>query len=118
MSFNLFIWSRGEFNLGTNVEKAFRYAHPQMMDLFVVPTLSFWLLYSLVILEVLKQAAAIVDTKAPSDASAFKSWLRYIAQAVAEASTEGGFLGFGGVPVSEAEKATLAQISTKLGIAA
>jgi hypothetical protein len=69
-------------------------------------------------LEVLKQAAAIVDAKAPSDASAFKSWLRHIAQAVAEASTEGGFLGFGGVPVSEAEKATLAQISAKLGVTA
>jgi hypothetical protein len=69
-------------------------------------------------LDVLKQAAAIVDAKAPSDASAFKSWLRHIAQAVAEASTEGGFLGFGGVPVSEAEKATLAQISAKLGVTA
>jgi hypothetical protein len=69
-------------------------------------------------LEVLKQAAAIVDAKAHSDASAFKSWLRHIAQAVAEASTEGGFLGFGGVPVSEAEKATLAQVSAKLGVAA
>jgi hypothetical protein len=68
-------------------------------------------------LEVLKHAAAIVDAKAPSDASAFKSWLRHIAQAVAEASSEGGFLGFGGVPVSEAEKATLAQISAKLGVA-
>jgi hypothetical protein len=31
---------------------------------------------------------------------------------------ESGFLGFGGVPVSEAEKATSAQISAKLGVAA
>jgi hypothetical protein len=54
----------------------------------------------------------------PPDAGAFKSWLRHIAQAMAEASTEGGFLGFGGVPVSEAEKATLAQISANLGVAA
>jgi hypothetical protein len=37
---------------------------------------------------------------------------------VAEASTEGGFLRFGGVPVSEAEKATLAQISAMLGVTA
>jgi hypothetical protein len=37
---------------------------------------------------------------------------------VAEASTEGGFLGFGGVTISEAEKATLVQISTSLGLAA
>jgi hypothetical protein len=35
---------------------------------------------------------------------------------VAEASTEGGFLGFGGVRVSEAEKATLAEISGALGV--
>lgn len=69
-------------------------------------------------LEVLRQAAAILDAKSPSNANAFKAWLRHIAQAVAEASTEGGFLGFGGVPVSEAEKATLAQISANLGVAA
>jgi hypothetical protein len=34
---------------------------------------------------------------------------------VAEASKEGGFLGFGGVQVSEAEKATLAEIAAALG---
>jgi hypothetical protein len=34
---------------------------------------------------------------------------------VADASTEGGFLGFGGVKVSEAEKATLAEIAAALG---
>jgi hypothetical protein len=37
---------------------------------------------------------------------------------VAEASKEGGFLGFGGVQVSEAEKATLAEIATALGTSA
>jgi hypothetical protein len=37
---------------------------------------------------------------------------------VAEASTEGGFLGFGGVKVSDAEKATLADIAKALGTAA
>jgi len=35
---------------------------------------------------------------------------------VAEASTEGGFLGFGGVRVSDAEKATLTEISSALGL--
>jgi hypothetical protein len=34
---------------------------------------------------------------------------------VAEAGTEGGFLGFGGVNVSDAEKATLGEISKILG---
>jgi len=33
---------------------------------------------------------------------------------VAEASKEGGFLGFGGIRVSDAEKATLADINKAL----
>jgi hypothetical protein len=63
----------------------------------------------------LRQVAALVDAKAPADAPAFRSWLQSIAQQVAEASKEGGFLGFGGVQVSESEKATLAEISSALG---
>src|SRR3954462_10359104 len=63
----------------------------------------------------LREAAAIVDAKAPGEAPAFKDWLKQVAQKTAEASTEGGFLGFGGVQVSEAEKATLAEISNALG---
>jgi hypothetical protein len=63
----------------------------------------------------LKDASALVSAKAPQDAAAFKAWLMQISQHVAEASTEGGFLGFGGVAVSEAEKATLAEIKTALG---
>jgi hypothetical protein len=68
--------------------------------------------------DILKQAAAVVDAKAPSDAAAFKGWLRQIGQHVAEASTEGGFLGIGGVAVSDAEKATLADISAALKLPA
>jgi hypothetical protein len=48
---------------------------------------------------------------------AFKGWLRQISQHVAEASKEGGFLGIGGVSVSEAERATLAEISSALKLA-
>ena len=69
-------------------------------------------------IETLRQAGAVVDAKAPNDAAAFKGWLRQISQHVAEASTEGGFLGFGGVPVSESEKATLTEISSALRLAA
>ena len=65
-----------------------------------------------------READALVDAQAPGDAAAFKAWLRHISQAVAEASTEGGFLGFGGVRVSEAEKATLTEISGALGLKA
>jgi len=43
-----------------------------------------------------------------------KAWLRDISQRVAEASKEGSFLGVGGVQVSDAEKATLADISKAL----
>src|SRR5215210_4234441 len=66
----------------------------------------------------LRDAAAIVDAKAPAEAAAFKDWLKQIAQKTAEASTEGGFLGFGGVQVSEAEKATLAEIASAVGTSA
>jgi len=65
-------------------------------------------------IEILRQAAGILDAKAPADSTAFKGWLQQISQHVAEASKEGGFLGIGGVPVSEAEKATLTEISTAL----
>jgi hypothetical protein len=69
-------------------------------------------------IETLGQAGAVVDAKAPDDGAAFKAWLRQISQHVAEASKEGGFLGIGGVAVSEAEKATLAEISGALKLQA
>jgi hypothetical protein len=68
--------------------------------------------------ETLRQAGAVVDAKAPGDAAAFKGWLRQISQHVAEAAPEGGFLGMGGVAVSEKEKATLKEISDALKLAA
>ena len=65
----------------------------------------------------LRQVSALLDTKAPGDAAAFKAWLRQISQSTAEAAKEGGgLLGLGGVQVSDAEKATLAEISTALGV--
>ena len=65
-------------------------------------------------IDTLRQVADVVDTKAPGDAVAFKTWLRQISQHVAEAAKEGGFLGIGGVAVSDAEKATLAEVSKAL----
>jgi hypothetical protein len=64
----------------------------------------------------LQSTTAILDAKGPADAEAFKSWLASIAKVVAEAGTEGGFLGFGGVKVSEIEMATLAEISKLLSV--
>jgi hypothetical protein len=65
-------------------------------------------------IETLQQARTVVEAKAPADSAAFKSWLYQISQKVAEASKEGGFMGIGGVTVSEAEKATLGEISAAL----
>jgi len=67
-------------------------------------------------IESLKQVSALLDTKAPGDAVAFKGWLRQISEHVADAAEEGGFMGFGGVKVSDAEKATLSDISRVLGV--
>ena len=69
-------------------------------------------------IETLRQVAEVLDTKAPADATVFKTWLRQISQHVAEAAKEGGFLGIGGVTVSDAEKATLAEISNALKLPA
>lgn len=63
----------------------------------------------------LRRTASILDAKTPNEAKAFKNWLNHIANTVAEAGTEGGFLGFGGVKVTDTERATLAEISTALG---
>ena len=66
----------------------------------------------------LRDIGALLDARAPEDAPAFKAWLRQTAERAADASSEGGFLGFGGVRVSDAEKATLAEISAALGLPA
>ena len=66
------------------------------------------------LLAALGRAGGILDAKALTDAPAFKAWLAQISHRVAEAASEGGFLGFGGVRVSDAEKATLDEISKAL----
>ena len=64
----------------------------------------------------LRQVSALLAAKALGDAAAFKDWLRQISQSTAEAASEGGSLFGGGVQVSNAEKATLGEISTALEI--
>lgn len=66
----------------------------------------------------LHEAARHVDAKTPAEADAFKAWISATAQTVAEAGKEGGFLGFGGEKVSAAERKTLADIDTALGLPA
>lgn len=67
------------------------------------------------ILSKLAALNSLLLTKAPAEAGAFKDWLKGIATKTAEAATEGGFLGFGGVRVSDEEKATLDEIAAALG---
>jgi hypothetical protein len=69
-------------------------------------------------LAALKAASVLLDAKGGPDAMPFKIWLAGVAKSVAEAAPEGGFLGFGGTQVSEAEKATVAQIAAALGVPA
>ncbi len=68
-------------------------------------------------LDTMKQVSAILQAKAPQDAEAVKKWLYHIAEKVAEADAEGGFLGFGGTQVTDAEKAALSEISAALKLA-
>jgi len=67
-------------------------------------------------IDTLRQAAALLDAKAPGEAADVKAWLRQISVNVAEASKEGGFLGFGGIEVSASEKATLGEIDAALKV--
>ena len=66
----------------------------------------------------LHEVSTLLDSKAPADAAGFKTWFQQIAADAAEAASEGGFMGFGGVKVSDAEKATLGDLSRALGIGA
>jgi hypothetical protein len=66
--------------------------------------------------EILKRTSALLAQKAtPEEATEIKQWLEKVAQATAEATKEGGFLGFGGTLVSEEEKTALAAVNTALG---
>ena len=65
-----------------------------------------------------RDVAALLGRKAPGDAEGFKRWLLGVAQRAAEAAKEGGFLGIGGVQVSEAERTALAEVTQALGVTA
>lgn len=63
-----------------------------------------------------RAAAALIDAKAlPSEAAEYKQWALSVAEKVAMAASEGGFLGFGGEQFSEPEQKFLADVETALG---
>ena len=67
--------------------------------------------------EALRQVATLVGAKGGADAADFKRWLANLAERVASASKEGGFLGIGGTRVDEKETTALAGINKALGVA-
>ena len=70
-------------------------------------------------LKTCRDVSALLARKAPGpEAEGFKRWLLSTAQRVAEAAKEGGFLGIGGVRVSEAETAALTELAGALGVPA
>jgi hypothetical protein len=59
----------------------------------------------------------VLDKKSTDDERrAFKGWLVDIAQATAEATKEGGFLGIGAVRVSDKEQMALSTLRRELGL--
>ncbi|HMF64712.1 MAG TPA: hypothetical protein VK608_11545 [Edaphobacter sp.] len=69
--------------------------------------------------EILRRTSELLTNKAtPEEAADVKQWLANVAKATAEATKEGGFLGFGGTLVSDEEKAALATVNSTLGLGA
>jgi hypothetical protein len=65
----------------------------------------------------LAKIPAILEGKVPPDqAEGYKKWLLDIAVKVANAATEGGFLGFGGERVTAAETAEINELASSLGV--
>ena len=64
----------------------------------------------------LRESIAILDAKATAaETDAYKKFVMTVAQAVASAHKEGGFLGIGGKQISDAENQALDEISAALG---
>ena len=67
----------------------------------------------------LAKISGVLEGKVPADqAEGYKSWLVAVAGKVANASTEGGFFGFGGEKVSAAETAAINELASSLGVKA
>ena len=69
-----------------------------------------------VVSERLREAIRILEAKAtPEEIDAYKRFVMTVAQAVASAHKEGGFLGIGGKQISDAENQALDELSIALG---
>ena len=65
-----------------------------------------------------RSATDLVAAKSAQDGQDYSQWLVHLAQATAEGSKEGGFLGIGAVRVSDTEQAALDELSETLGVSA
>jgi hypothetical protein len=69
-----------------------------------------------VLLEAIKAGVTAVEARSPTEVHGYKTWLVATAIRVAQASKEGGFLGFGGTLVSAEEQAALTALAAALGV--
>jgi hypothetical protein len=73
--------------------------------------------FKLAALDRVAQASELVGRKAlPEEAKAYRKMLVAVAEEAANASMEGGFLGLGGVRVSERERAFIDDVSKAAGL--
>lgn len=57
-----------------------------------------------------------LSEKAGTDGAAFRRWLAAMAHSIADAATEGGFLGFGGERISAEEWSAIGQVRVALNL--
>ena len=63
-----------------------------------------------------REVATLLDSKVdPMQAAQYREWALSVAEKVAMAATEGGFLGFGGTRLSEAERQLIDELRVALG---
>jgi hypothetical protein len=68
-------------------------------------------------LDTCRAVATALETKAtPEEAYEYKRWVLVVAQKVAAAAKEGGFLGFGGEQINASEVATINEIGEAIRI--
>ncbi|QJE96073.1 DUF937 domain-containing protein [Luteolibacter luteus] len=66
------------------------------------------------LLQTIRESTSLMRTKAPDEAETFRKLVNDVARKTAEASKEGGFLGFGGKQVSDKEKMALEKVAAAL----
>jgi len=70
-----------------------------------------------VTIDALQQASAALSKATPEETTEYKQFVLSVAQRVAEAGKEGGFLGIGGTRVSPPETRAIEEIGAALGTA-